>query len=69
MEIEVIAIECDKDHTHMFLNCHPSLSPSDMIKHIKGYTGKILREEFKELNRIPSLWTRSYFCSTAGNVM
>jgi len=68
MEIEVIAIKCDKDHTYMFLNCPPSLSPSDIMKHIKGYTGKILREEFKELNRMPSLWTRSYFCSTAGNV-
>ena len=21
LEIEIIAIECDKDHTHMFLNC------------------------------------------------
>jgi len=68
MEIEVITIECDKDHTHMFLNCPPSLSPSNIMKHIKEYTGKILREEFKELNRMPSLWTRSYFCSTAGNV-
>ncbi len=68
MAIEVIAIECDKDHTHMFLNCPPSLSPSDIMKYIKGYTGKILREELKELNKMPSLWTRSYFCSTAGNV-
>lgn len=25
MEIEIIAIECDKDHTHMFLNCLPIL--------------------------------------------
>jgi len=21
IDIEIIAIECDKDHTHMFLNC------------------------------------------------
>jgi len=68
LEIEIIAIECDKDHTHMFLNCLPTQSPSDIMRNIKGYTNKILREEFSELNKMPSLWTRSYFVSTAGNV-
>ena len=38
------------------------------MQQIKGYTSKILREEFVELSRMPSLWTRSYFVSTAGNV-
>lgn len=68
LEIEIITIECDKDHTHMFLNCPPTLSPSDIMQQIKGYTSKILRQEFKELSKMPSLWTRSYFISTAGNV-
>ena len=68
MEIEIIAIECDKDHVHMFLNCLPTLSPSDIMQNIKGHTSKILREEFFELNKMPSLWTRSYFVSTAVNV-
>ena len=68
MEINIIAIECDKDHVHMFLNCLPIQSPSDIMQHIKGYTSKILREEFIQLSKMPSLWTRSYFISTAGNV-
>lgn len=68
MNIEIIAIECDKDHTHMFLNCLPTMSPADVMQKIKGATSKILREEFKELEKMPSLWTRSYFVSTAGNV-
>ena len=38
------------------------------MQQIKGYTSKILREEFVELSRMPNLWTRSYFVSTAGNV-
>jgi putative transposase len=29
---------------------------------------KVLRNEFPELKKIPSLWIRSYFVSTAGNV-
>ena len=68
IEIEIIAIECDKDHTHMFLNCLPTLSPSDIMQKIKGVTSRILRDEFSELNKMPSLWTRSYFVSTAESV-
>ena len=68
LDIELIAIECDKDHSHMFLNCLPTQSPSGIMHQIKGDTGKILREEFAELSKMPSLWTRSYFVSTAGNV-
>ena len=68
MEIEIIAIECDRDHTHMFLNCPPTLSPSDIMQKIKGVTSRVLRDEFPELKKMPSLWTRSYFVSTASNV-
>ena len=34
----------------------------------EGMTSHALREEFPELNKMPTLWTRSFFCSTAGNV-
>ena len=66
--IQIIAIECDKDHTHMFLNCPPKLSPSDVMNKIKGVSSRIIRNEFEELSKMPSLWTRSYFVSTTGNV-
>ena len=68
LEINIIAIECDKDHTHMFLNCPPDLSPAGIMQKIKGRSSKIIREEFNELSKMPSLWTRSYFVSTAGEV-
>lgn len=68
LNIEIIAIECDEDHTHIFLNCLPTFSPSDIMQQIKGYTSKILRDEFAELSKMPSLWTRNYFVSTAGYV-
>ena len=68
MDIEIIAIECDKDHTHMFLNCLPTLSPVDIMQKIKGITSRVLRDEFPQLKKMSSLWTRSYFVSTAGNV-
>jgi putative transposase len=68
MEIDIIAMEYDKDHAHMFLNCLPTLSPMDIMQKIKGATSRALRDEFPELKKMPSLWTRSYFVSTAGNV-
>ena len=68
LNINMIALECDKDHTHMFLNALPTLSPADIMAKIKGVTSKKLREEFPHLQHLPSLWTRSYFVSTAGNV-
>ena len=68
LEIEVIAMECDKDHVHLFLNTLPTFSPTDIMAKIKGVTSKKLREEFSHLQHLPSLWTRSYFVSTAGNV-
>ena len=68
LEIEIITIKCDKDHSHMFLNCPPTLSPSSIMQQIKGYTTRILREEFVELSKMPSLWTRNYFVSTVDNI-
>lgn len=68
LEIEVISIECDKDHSHLFLNCLSTLSPSDVIRQIKAYTSSVLREEFLQLSKMPTVWTRNYFVSTTENV-
>ena len=65
---EILALECNVDHAHMFVNVPPTYSPADVCKFIKGASSSKLRREFSELSRIPSLWTRSYFASTAGNV-
>ena len=65
---KIIAMETDKDHCHLFLNVLPTYSPADVMAKEKGDTSKIIREEFLHLNRMPSLWTRCYFVSTAGNV-
>jgi len=61
-------MECDKDHCYLFVNVLPSVSPHMVMKAVKGSTSKVLREEFPQLAKMPSLWTRSYFASTAGEV-
>lgn len=67
-DFRILALETDKDHVHLFLNATPKFSPADIMAKIKGGTSKIIRDEFIELQAMPSLWTRSYFVSTAGNV-
>ena len=68
LDFEIVALEVDADHVHLFLGADPSVSPSTVMHRLKGYTSKVLRDEFAELRRLPSLWTRSFFVSTAGNV-
>lgn len=67
-DIEILAMECDRDHVHMFVSAYPQKSIPDIVNIIKGATSKTLRDEFEVLSKMPSLWTRSYFVSTAGSV-
>ena len=65
---DILALECDKDHCHLFINVPPTVSPHDIMKAVKGATSNVIRKEFPQLSKIPNLWTRSYFASTAGDV-
>lgn len=67
-QIEIIAMECHHDHVHLFVSAYPQLSIPEIVKIIKGATSHTLRDEFPQLSQMPTLWTRSYFVSTAGNV-
>lgn len=67
-EFIIVALEVMPEHVHLFLNALPSISPSDIMAKVKRVTSRELRREFKHLRHLPSLWTRSFFCSTAGNV-
>ncbi|BFH63390.1 IS200/IS605 family transposase [Paenibacillus azoreducens] len=67
-DFKIVAMETDKDHCYLFLNVPPTYSPADIMAKVKGGTSRILRDEFDFLSALPSLWTRSYFVSTAGNV-
>lgn len=64
----LLAIEVMPDHIHLFLGCPPNLAPDQIMFRIKGYSARVLRMEFPHLLKMSSMWTRSYFVSTAGNV-
>jgi REP-associated tyrosine transposase len=65
---QVIRLAIQPDHVHLFIRANPYTLPTDIPRLIKGRSSRLLREEFPALKRMPSLWTRSYFISTAGNV-
>jgi len=68
LSCKILQLEVMPDHIHMFIQGNPKLAPNLIIGQIKGFTSRILRDEFKQLLKMPTLWTRSYFVSTAGNV-
>lgn len=67
LDCEILALEIMEDHVHLFLSCPPTLAPDQIMFRLKGYTSKVLRQEFPHLLKLPSMWTRSYFCGTAGD--
>ncbi|QUE32437.1 IS200/IS605 family transposase (plasmid) [Francisella philomiragia] len=67
LKVEVIEVETDKDHIHILVEVDPQFGVSNYVKKLKGRTSRILRDEFPHLRqRLPTLWTNSYFVSTVG---
>jgi putative transposase len=65
---EILALAIQPDHIHLFVRVTPSNSAAEVVKECKGTTSFYLRREFPHLLKLPSMWTRSSFSSTAGNV-
>jgi putative transposase len=67
--IEIISLETMPDHVHIFLKATPVLAPNRIVAALKGYTSRVLRQEFVHLKSgRPTLWSRSYFVSTHSHV-
>lgn len=64
------AIECDKDHIHMFVSAHPKIPISQIVKLCKGTTSRNLFNRFPFLKTIlweNTLWNPSFFVETIGS--
>ncbi|AGO61547.1 MULTISPECIES: IS200/IS605 family transposase [Ferroplasma] len=69
LKIEIKEMEVMPDHIHIFIKADPVLSPHYIIQQFKGYTSRILRQEFPVLKRkLPTLWTRSYYIESVGHI-
>lgn len=69
ISVDVIEMDVLPDYIHLLIEVDPQLGIHKAIKSLKGYTSKILRSEFSFLRtKLPTLWTNSYFVTTADNV-
>lgn len=69
LNAEIVEMEIMPDHVHLLVKCDPQFGIHRVVKHLKGYTSRILRSEFQHLtSKLPTLWTNSYFVATVGNV-
>jgi putative transposase len=66
--IKVLELVINPDHIHLFISAHPTILVHKIVRRIKGRSSNILRREFPELLKLPSLWTHSYYASTVGSV-
>jgi putative transposase len=66
---EIISVEVMPDHVHLVVKHDPKASASYVANQFKGYTSRVLREEFPHLrSKLPTLWSSSYFAASVGAV-
>ncbi|TDA26374.1 MAG: IS200/IS605 family transposase [Archaeoglobi archaeon] len=66
--IKVLELAINPDHVNLIISAHPTIPVHKIVRRIKGKSSNILRKEFPELLKLPSLWTHSYYVSTVGAV-
>ena len=68
-DIILNSIDVMPDRVHLSIEVDPRIAVHIAIRELKARSSRILREEFPWLkSKIPSLWTRSYFCCSVGDV-
>lgn len=66
---EIDTLEVMPDHIHVFLKATPMDSPANIVARMKARSSFELRKEFPYLKtKLPSLWTRSYYCESIGSI-
>jgi putative transposase len=66
LDLEVLGVATRSDHVHLCVTGNPRLTPDEIVRPIKEDVSRRLRDEF-DLG-LPSLWTGSYFVSTAESI-
>lgn len=67
--LKPMLMETEKDHVHLLISCDPQYGIHKVVKGLKGFSARVLRENFPHLkSSMPSMWTNSYFCATVGSV-
>lgn len=60
LPVEPVALVVLPDRVYLAAKAPPTVAPHHIVCQLKAHTSRTLREEFPELTRIPTLWTRAY---------
>ncbi|AFZ35473.1 transposase IS200-family protein [Stanieria cyanosphaera PCC 7437] len=68
IKVEILEMEVgEMNHVHLAISLDPQYGVHRAVKRFKGATSRYLRQEFPHLTqRLPTLWTNSYFVCTTG---
>lgn len=65
------SMEVMPDHVHIFVSAHPKISPSYIVKMLKGISGRKIFMEYPEIKDKlwkGKLWNSSFYIETIGSV-
>ena len=64
LDLEILHLSVSPDHVHMQIAATPELAPSQIVYRLKLATAAVLRSEFSDLKKLPSMWNGSYMVSS-----
>jgi len=70
-EIQILRGVVSHDHVHILVSAPPNISPSDIMRMVKGRTSSKIFAEFPQVKKRywgRHFWARGFFCVTAGEL-
>ncbi len=70
-DIHILRGVVSKDHVHILVSAPPNISPSDIMRRLKGRVARKVFDEFSYLKKRywgRHFWVRGYFCITSGEL-
>ena len=70
-DIHILRGVVSKDHVHILVSAPPDISPSDIMRRVKGRVSRKIFEEFPHVKKRywgRHFWARGYFCVTSGEL-
>jgi putative transposase len=64
LDVRIVAVESGGDYVVVTVDAPPQLSPAAIVERLKRVSAGVLRREFPELQRLPSIWTRRFLATT-----
>ena len=70
-EIQILRGVVSKDHVHILVSAPPNISPSEIMRKVKGRTSSKIFNEFPLVKKRywgRHFWARGFFCVTSGEL-